>query len=90
MEQLLDIVKNIKPFKIKCKGVTLKRDERANTYYIFLNIVEGKEIINQIILLKKLKNARVGERANFQNFENINLKKFSKIQIIKIILNLIK
>ena len=47
-EQLLDIVKNIKPFKIKCKGVTLKRDERANTYYIFLNIVEGKEIINQI------------------------------------------
>ena len=47
-EQLLDIVKNIKPFKIKCKGATLKKDERANTYYIFLNIVEGKEIINQI------------------------------------------
>ena len=47
-EQLLDIVKNIKPFKIKCKGITLKKDEKANTYYIFLNIVEGKEIISKI------------------------------------------
>ena len=47
-EQLLDIVKDIKPFKIKCKGITLNKDEKANTYYIFLNIVEGKEIISQI------------------------------------------
>ena len=36
------------PFKIKCKGITLKKDEKANTYYIFLNIIEGKEIINKI------------------------------------------
>ena len=39
---------NIKPFKIKCKGLTLRKDNRINTYYIFLNIVEGKEIINKI------------------------------------------
>ena len=47
-EKLLNITKDIMPFKIKCKGITLKKDERANTYYIFLNIVEGKEIINKI------------------------------------------
>ena len=47
-EQLLEIVKNIMPFKIKCKGITLKKDEKANTYYIFLNIIEGKETINKI------------------------------------------
>ena len=46
--QLIDITKNIKPFKIKCKGITLRKDEKFNTYYIFLNIIEGKEIINEI------------------------------------------
>lgn len=46
--QLIDIATNIKPFRIKCKGITLRKDERINTYYIFLNIVEGKEIINEI------------------------------------------
>ena len=47
-KKLLEITKSIKPFKIKCKGVTLRKDERINTYYIFLNIVEGKEIIKEI------------------------------------------
>ena len=47
-QKLIDIIKNINPFKIKCKGVTLRKDKRINTYYIFLNIVEGKEIINEI------------------------------------------
>lgn len=47
-QELLDITRNIKPFKIKCKGVTLRKDEKINTYYIFLNVVEGKEIINEI------------------------------------------
>lgn len=46
--QLIDITKNIKPFSIKCKGITLRKDERVNTYYIFLNLVEGKEIISEI------------------------------------------
>ena len=31
-EQLLDITKNVMPFKIKCKGITLRKDEKANTY----------------------------------------------------------
>lgn len=47
-QQLIDISTNIKPFKIKCKGITLRKDERIGTSYIFLNIVEGKEIINEI------------------------------------------
>lgn len=47
-QKLLDITRNIKPFKIKCKGVTLRKDEKINTYYIFLNIVKGKEKINEI------------------------------------------
>ena len=47
-KELLKITKNIKPFKIKCKGITLKEDKRINTYYIFLNIVEGKELLSEI------------------------------------------
>ena len=47
-EQLFNITKNIKPFKIKCKGITIKEDKRINKYYIFLNIVEGKDLISKI------------------------------------------
>ena len=47
-KELLNITKNIKPFIIKCKGITLKKDKRIDTYYIFLNIVEGKELISEI------------------------------------------
>lgn len=48
MEKLIEITKNIKPFRIKCMGITFRKDERVDTYYIYLNIVEGKEIINEI------------------------------------------
>lgn len=47
-QQLTDIIRDINPFRIKCKGLKLKKDKKINTYYIFLNIVEGKEIINEI------------------------------------------
>ncbi len=47
-EQLLDVISDIKPFKVKCKGISLKKDEKINSYYIFLNIVEGKEKIVEI------------------------------------------
>ena len=47
-QQLTDIIRNINPFRIKCKGLTLRKDKKINTYYILLNIVEGKEIINEI------------------------------------------
>lgn len=46
--ELLDIIKEFKPFKIKCSGIKLKKDHRINTYYIFLNIVEGQEQIIKI------------------------------------------
>ena len=45
---LISIISDIKPFNVKCKGITLKKDAKINAYYIFLNIVEGKEIINEI------------------------------------------
>lgn len=47
-KQLLDITQNIKPFKIKCKGIDLRKDNKINTYYIFLNIVEGKDLLEKI------------------------------------------
>lgn len=31
-QQLIDITTNIKPFKMKCKGITLRKDERIGTY----------------------------------------------------------
>lgn len=45
---LQEITKKIKPFKIKCSGITLKKDEKIQKYYIFLNIVDGKETIKKI------------------------------------------
>ena len=39
---------DVKPFKIKCKGVSIKKDKKVNTFYIFLNIVEGADIIKEI------------------------------------------
>lgn len=47
-KQLENILVNIKPFKIKCKGITLKKDTKVDTYYIFLNLVEGKDEIKKI------------------------------------------
>lgn len=47
-QKLENLLKNIKPFKIKCKGTTLIKDDKINTFYIFLNIIEGKDIIKNI------------------------------------------
>ena len=65
-QQLTDIIRNINPFRIKCKGLTLRKDKKINTYYIFLNIVEGKEIINEI-------NHKIYE--NILN--NVDIKKYN-------------
>lgn len=46
--ELSNLLKDIKPFKIKCKGISFRKDNKVGTYYIFLNIVDGKEIINEI------------------------------------------
>jgi len=46
--KLEDILINVKPFKIKCNGITMEKDFRINTYYIFLNIIEGKDEIIKI------------------------------------------
>jgi len=46
--QLKSILMNFKPFKVKCNGISLRKDKIANTYYIFLNMTDGKDIINEI------------------------------------------
>ena len=46
--QLEKITENIEKFKIKCNGITFKRENEINQYYIFLNIIEGKERIEEI------------------------------------------
>ena len=42
------ILKDVTTFKIKCSGISLKKDNNINKYYIFLNIVEGKELLLDI------------------------------------------
>ena len=46
--KLKQLLKEVKPFKIKCKGITIKEDKRVGTFYIFLDFVEGKDIIKDI------------------------------------------
>lgn len=79
-ESLKNITKNIKPFKVRCSGITLKKDERINSYYIFLNIVEGKDIIQKIhnqIYKDILPNVNI-EKYNYEphitlgNTDNVN------------------
>lgn len=52
----------IQPFKIKCKGISIKEDKRINTFYIFLNIIEGEDTIKNInkTIYKNLFNKDVG------------------------------
>ena len=46
--KIKEILKDIKAFKIRCKGISIKEDKRVGTFYIFLNIIEGKEILKDI------------------------------------------
>lgn len=47
-ERLKKLLKNVKPFKVRCKGISIKEDKKVATFYIFLNIVQGKEILKDI------------------------------------------
>ena len=47
-KKLLEITTDIKPFVVKCKGISIREDKKVNTYYIFLDILEGSNVINQI------------------------------------------
>ena len=46
--KLKELLKDVKPFKIRCKGITLEEDKKVETFYIFLNVLEGKERIKDI------------------------------------------
>ena len=64
--KLIEILKKVKPFKITCEGVSLRKDNRIGKYYIFLNITEGKEKINDI--LQKIYN---------KILSNVDIKKYN-------------
>ena len=46
--RLTEIAGDFEPFKIKLNGISFDWDNRANTYYIFLNFIQGEEIIEDI------------------------------------------
>ena len=46
--KLKELLKDVKPFKVRCKEISLEEDKKVETFYIFLNISEGKEIIKDI------------------------------------------
>ena len=46
--KLTEIASDFKPFKIRLKGISFGFDTRVNTYYIFLDFIQGEEIITAI------------------------------------------
>lgn len=67
-EKLENILSSVKPFKVVCKGITLRRDERVNATYIFLDIVEGKDTIQ-----------RIHERIYSEILPDIDIKKYNYV-----------
>ena len=47
--KLKELLKDVKPFKISCKGISLEENKKFETFYVFLNILEVKEIIKGLI-----------------------------------------
>lgn len=47
-EQLEQILSRYGKIDIACKRISFSKDQRINKYYIFLNIIEGIETINNI------------------------------------------
>lgn len=46
--KLSEIASDFKPIKIRLKGISFGFDTRVNTYYIFLDFIQGEEIITAI------------------------------------------
>ena len=40
---LTEVLKNIKPFEIEMEGVSLRKDDKIKTNYIFLNLKKDKK-----------------------------------------------
>ncbi len=87
-EKIKSILKEqecIAPFKIKCKGISLKWDDNISKYYIFLNISQGRE---QIVKLHSLMYKYVLEKEFKYSYEpHITLGCVNKIEDFNIELN---
>lgn len=46
--KLAEIASDYKPFIIKLKGISFEWDSRVDTYYIFLDFLQGEEMITDI------------------------------------------
>lgn len=46
--KLEQVVNGIKPFRIKCKGITFCEDVKIGKYYIFLDIIDGNNEIRNL------------------------------------------
>lgn len=46
--RLTEIAGDLKPFKIRLKGLSFEWDNRVSTYYIFLNFIQGEETIKDL------------------------------------------
>ena len=82
--KLIEVLKEVKPFKVVCEGVSLKKDNRIGKYYIFLNITEGKEKINNIhleVYNKILPNVDI-KKYNYEPHITLGTTENSKEQII--------
>ena len=82
--KLIEVLKEVKPFKVVCEGVSLKKDNRIGKYYIFLNITEGKEKINNIhleVYNKILPNVDI-KNYNYEPHITLGTTENSKEQII--------
>lgn len=68
---LKETVSDLKPFKIKLKGISFVWDNRFNTYYIFLNFVQGEDTI--IDLHKRIYRDVLHEELAFDYIPHITL-----------------
>ena len=60
-ESLKEHLKDVKKFKINMQGISLKKDERKDINYIFLNFLNGKEEIIHIhnLIYEKVLNKKI-------------------------------
>lgn len=68
---LKETVSDLKPFKIRLKGISFEWDNRVNTYYIFLNFVQGEDTI--IDLHKRIYRDVLHEELAFDYIPHITL-----------------
>lgn len=79
--KLIDIVKKYSCFKIKCNGLTFVKDKKINKYYIYLNIIDGEDMIRDMSM--DIYNNLLDKEIPNEYFPHITLGTVDKIIDIK-------